>query len=51
MSTLQDREKELRFLKRKNLEEEAKIVGNWYRDIVRAYGIDCTYDKLDTSVF
>ena len=51
MSTLQDREKELRFLKRKNLEEEAKIVGNWYRDIVRAYGIDCTYYKLDTSVF
>lgn len=51
MSILQDREKELRFLKRKNLEEEARLVGNWYRDIVRAYGIDCTYYKLDTSIF
>lgn len=51
MSTLQDREKELRYMKRKNLEEEAKLVGNWYRDIVRAYGIDCTYYKLNTDVF
>jgi len=38
-------------LKRKNLEQEAKIVGNYYRDIIRSYGVDCTYYKLDTSRF
>jgi hypothetical protein len=28
------------------LEEEAKMVGNMYRDIIRQYGIDCNYYKL-----
>ncbi len=51
MSVLQSTQKELRYLKRKNLEQEAKIVGNYYRDIIRSYGVDCTYYKLDTSRF
>lgn len=42
---------EVRFMKRKNLEEEARIVGNYYSDLIRNYGIDCIYHKLDTSVF
>lgn len=51
MSVLQSTQKELRYLKRKNLEQEARIVGNYYRDIIRSYGVDCTYYKLDTSRF
>ena len=38
-------------MRRKNLEQEAKIVGNYYRDIIRSYGVDCIYYKLDTSKF
>jgi len=26
------------------------MVGNWYRDIIRSYGVDVIYQKLDTSV-
>lgn len=51
MSILQSKEKELRYLKRKNLEEESKVIGNYYRDIVRSFGIDCTYYKRDTKTF
>ena len=45
MSVLQSREKELRYLKRENLEEEARMIGNCYRDQIRSYGIDCNYYK------
>ena len=51
MSVIQSKIPELRYLKRKNLEEETKIIGNWYRDIIRSYGIDCNYYKLDTTEF
>lgn len=51
MSVLQSTQPELRYLKRQNLKQEANIVGNWYRDIIRSYGIDVTYNKLDTSFF
>lgn len=51
MSILQSKESELRYLKRKNLEQESRIVGNWYRDIIRSYGCDVIYHKLNTSVF
>lgn len=37
---------EIRYLKRQNLEEEAKITGNYFRDCIRQYGIDCNYYKL-----
>lgn len=36
--------REIRYLK--NLEREQKIIGNYYRDIIRQYGIDVNYYKL-----
>jgi len=38
-------------MRRKNLEEEAKVVGNYYRDIIRSYGCDVNYYKLNTNIF
>lgn len=26
-------------------------MGNYYRDLIRSYGVDCVYRKLDTSSF
>ena len=37
---------ELRYIRRQNLTQESKIVGNWYRDVLRSYGVDCNYYKL-----
>ena len=37
---------EIRYIKRQNLEQESKMVGNWYRDLLRSYGVDCNYYKL-----
>jgi hypothetical protein len=37
----------LRYIKRANLEAEAKVVGNYYLDIIKSYGIDCDYFKVD----
>lgn len=51
MSVIQSKEQELRYLKRKNLDQEARIIGNYYRDIIRSYGVDCQYYKKDNSVF
>lgn len=51
MSVIQSTQPELRYIKRENLEQEAKIVGNYYRDLIRSYGVDCIYCKLDTSEF
>lgn len=51
MSILQSKESELRYMKRKNLEQEARMIGNNMRDIIRSYGTDCIYSKLDTSIF
>lgn len=36
--------REIRYLK--NLEREQKIIGNYYRDIIRQYGLDVNYYKL-----
>ena len=47
MSVLQSQYEEVRYLKRKGLEEESRIIGNALRDQIRQYGIDCTYYKLD----
>lgn len=41
---------EIRYIKRKNLEQEAKILGNMYRDQIHAQGIDCLYYKLDKTL-
>ena len=51
MAIRQDSLDELRYIKRQNLEQEARIVGNYYRDLIRSYGIDCRYWKLKTSEF
>lgn len=37
-------------MKRPNLEQEAQVVGNYYRDVIRSYGIDVVYNKRDTSM-
>lgn len=49
MSVLQSQYDEVRYLKRKGLEEESRIIGNALRDQIRQYGIDCVYYKLDES--
>lgn len=51
MSVIQSTQKEVRFLKRKNLEEEARVLGNMYADQIRMFGIDCIYHKLNTKIF
>lgn len=51
MAVRQDSIDELRYIKRQNLEQEARVVGNYYRDLIRSYGIDCRYWKLNTSEF
>lgn len=51
MSVIQSTQKEIRFIKRKNLEEESRIIGHYYRDLIRLYGIDCIYHKLNVSEF
>lgn len=51
MSVIQATQKDLRFLKRKNLEEEARIYGNMLADQIHQYGIDCVYYKMNTDVF
>lgn len=51
MAVRQDSLSEIRYIKRQNLEQEARVVGNYYRDLIRSYGIDCTYWKLDTKEF
>ena len=49
MSVLQSQHNEVRYLKRKGLEEESRIIGNALRDQIRQYGIDCVYYKLNES--
>ena len=46
MAVLQSKLEEIRYLKRQNLEEESKMIGNMYRDIIRQYGVDCNYYKI-----
>lgn len=45
MSILQEN-KELRYIRRQNLQEEARVVGNYFRDLIRSYGVDVRYYKL-----
>lgn len=51
MSVIQSTQPELRYSKRTNLENEARVVGNYFRDAIRSYGIDCIYHKLDMNEF
>ena len=49
MSVIQSKQNEVRYLKRKALEEESRIIGNALRDQIRQYGVDCNYYKLNTN--
>lgn len=49
MSVIQANQPEVRYLKRKALEEESRIIGNALRDQIRQYGIDCVYYKLSST--
>ena len=51
MSVIQSQQKEVRYLKRKSLEQESRIIGNALRDQIRQYGVDCTYYKLNTDSY
>lgn len=51
MSVIQSHQEEVRYLKRKNLEQESRIVGNALRDQIRQYGIDCVYYKLNETEY
>lgn len=51
MAILQSNQPEIRYLKRQHLEQEAKLISNYYRDLIRMYGIDCSYRKLNTKNF
>lgn len=39
----------LRYIKRSQLEQEQKIMANYYQDIIRSYGVDVLYIKRDTD--
>ena len=51
MAVRQDTQQEIRYIKRQNLEQEQRLVGNYYRDLIRAYGVDCTYWKMNMEDF
>ena len=51
MSVMQNNSSELRYLRRQSLDQEARVIGNYYRDIIRSYGVDVNYYKLNTNVF
>ena len=51
MAVIQSNLSELRYINRENLEQEARIIGNYYREIIRSYGVDCSYYKLKTDYF
>lgn len=39
----------LRYIKRSQLEQEQKIMANYYQDIIRSYGVDVLYIKRDND--
>lgn len=41
---------ELRYIKYQNLLEESRIVANYYRDQIHAFGMDCTYYKSSVNL-
>lgn len=51
MAVLQSTQSELRYMKRGNLEQESRIVGNYYRDLIRSYGVDCNYYVHNTDQY
>lgn len=48
MSKIQKQHDELRFIEKNKLKEESRVIGNYYKDVIRAYGVDANYYKLKT---
>ena len=46
MAIIQQKERELRYGKLLNLQQEAAVSANYLRDMIRAYGVDVRYYKL-----
>ena len=46
MAIIQQKERELRYAKQGNLQQEAAVSSNYMRDMIRAYGLDLHYYKL-----
>lgn len=51
MSVIQSTQQELRYFKRSNLINEARVIGEMNRDCIRAIGLDCIYYKKNTDTF
>lgn len=51
MAVIQQNLDEIRYMRRRNLDEEARIVRNYYADYIRQYGLDVSYYKMNTSGF
>jgi hypothetical protein len=45
MSIRHNNNQEIRYIKHQNLKEEARIIANYYRDLIHSYGMDCIYHK------
>lgn len=50
MSVKYNNSDELRYIKYQNLLEESRIVANYFRDQIHAYGMDCTYYKSTVNL-
>lgn len=46
MAIIQQKERELRYGRLQNLQQEAAVSANYMRDMIRAYGVDLRYYKL-----
>ena len=46
MAIIQQKERELRYGRLQNLQQEAAVSANYMRDMIRAYGVDLKYYKL-----
>ena len=46
MAIIQQKERELRYGRLQNLQQEAAVSSNYMRDMIRAYGVDLRYYKL-----
>lgn len=51
MAIIQQDIDEIRYMRRRNLDEEAKIIRNYYADYIRQFGLDVSYYKMNTSSF
>lgn len=50
MSIRHNNNQEIRYIKHQNLKEEARIIANYYRDLIHSYGMDCVYYKSSVDL-